>query len=468
MAKKGNLSAFTQVGPTPDNLSDDLKFWANLDFQKKVQAETSRERALERRRRDTEDRNKRIANYTKGLKNYDTGSNSLNEAQGRLILEAAEQIGDIAIRLEDPDIGIEERVRLNNRLSNLNMLPEHMRAFTGGITQRHEEIMKGVADGKVWENEKLDRYKSYFDGDDSVWGKMQFALDDKGLPAIIYRDIDGDGIADAEGYDQISQAISAFGFDPKVDANEIAGNIAKSLGEDSTTTSGPGFSTNFEQGPRADDIELQVQEAIQEKNGGLKLLGKSMLVEMGLEDSLENRQLMVDRLRELVNSKVDRTSKETINFGARNAANRLAQEGLKKNSNKKVVISAIKGLDGITSTNAEVQDFEFDSNGKLKLKVSVPKTKSITKNDFSELEAKAADGDENAQQQLELAQLTGDGGAKVIIPGENEARTIVVQDEDVDWVSDRLGIDKNERKATKTNGIDNDSFNEFLRKNNLQ
>jgi hypothetical protein len=446
----GNAAAYLQLRPIQSDIGNDVKYWADAEFRRKQQEAINAQNAAKQRAAEQKARQERIDKYSANLKNYDTGSSSLNELNGRIIAETVEQIGDIATQLETQNLPIEQRVKLTTKLNTLKNMPENLKEFTGALTKRNAEIDAMLQKGQIKDDENLKRYKDTFE---NGFKNFNFVIDDNGFPGVVYRDVNGDGINDAEGYETIADGVSAFQFTKNVDMDSLATTIAQRQGKVSNETQ-EGFTTTKTEGPDPELLEADIYSSLIGKDGNLTDAGKSFMYDLGLEDSLENRDKMVQEFSNMVNSRIDRSKSVTTDQSAitsRMRENRIQSE--ESGDGKNVVLSAIEGVDGVTSSNAEVQDYGYNANGDLVLQVSVPKTKSITKNDFSDLEKKAAAGDKNAQQQLELAQITGDGGAKIVIPGENETRTITVQEKDKGWVADRIGAkDKTKRISTQSSG----------------
>jgi hypothetical protein len=445
----GNAAAYLQLRPVQNTVGQDMKYWADVDFRRKQQEVINAQNEAKQRAAEQKAKQERIDKYSANLKNYDTGSSSLNELNGRIIAETVDQIGDIATQLETQNLPIEERVKLTTKLNTLKNMDKHLEEFTGAITNRDAQIEKLYSEGKIKEKE-YQKYKNNFkDG----FKNFNFVIDDNGLPGVVYRDVDGDGINDAEGYETISNGVNPFEFTPNVNWDSLSETIAKSLGK-KTDISDEGFETTETRGVDPNALENNVMRQLFNENGTLKPAAKSEMYDLGLEDTVENRELLSNRLKDMVAEKVDSFKSVTTDQSAitsRMRENRIQSSGGEDGEN--VVLSAIEGVDGVTSSNAEVQDYGYNANGDLVLQVSVPKTKSITKNDFSDLERKAASGDKNAQQQLELAQITGDGGAKIVIPGQNETKTITVQEKDKKWVADRIGAkDTTKRISTQSSG----------------
>lgn len=404
-------AAFQQLDPIQTSISDDVKYWAEDSFRRKQQESIKKNRSLQAAAEEKKARKERISKYSKGLKNYDTGSTSLNELNGRLIAESAEEIGRLAVELENPDLGIEERVRLQTKMSTLQNMPENLQAFTSTLTQRDQEIQKMFSEGKIKNDDKYKRYQDTFQGG---FKNYQGFIDENGMPGLVYRDLNGDGIMDAEGYESISQGFSAFTFNKNFDMRALATGIAERVGQNKDKLQ-EGFTTTETIGPNQEALDFEVYSTLIDRQGDLTEVGESFLSDLGLKDSIKNRETMVQEFYKMVNGQIDRSSSTTTDQSAmtsRMRENRLqrSEDSPQAPNNSEaipvseevwgdseffdeidtgrvnsvggggVVLEAPRDADGQIYNNAKVLNYTYDKKGKLLLDIEyVDETRQVSK-----------------------------------------------------------------------------------------
>lgn len=345
MAEIGKNAAYQQLRAPQDNISGDIFYWNEDGYRRRQEERIAENQQAARDEQKRRAREERVSKYSKALQNYDTGSSSLNELQGRGLAEAMNMIGDIAVQLENPDLSIEEQVKLQTKLNNLQKTPETFKAFTEAITERNAAIQTAYENGEVVDNEKYQNFKKAFEGG---FSGMQIGFDpDTGAPVVAYRDKDGDGILDFESYDQISKGISAFTVDKKYNMDAQAKAIAGEL-QTITNTTDSGFVKNTVKGFDPEAVDLRANKSIRNEDGSLTPQGKYYLDSLGLEDTVENREEAVNRFKELILSFEPRSNVTDVDYGARNAANRIAQANRKDDNDTTPVNS--EGVDISEST----------------------------------------------------------------------------------------------------------------------
>jgi len=214
MPQPGTYTAYRQLRPLEGDISQDIQQQEENNFRRRaldqVDQRTQNDKADKEERRKQELWDKHV----KPLSNYDTGSKTLNEAQGRLILEAQKQYVPLMSTLNNPKATDEEKLNATLKLQNINNLPENLSAMTKTLTERDLAIRKGVQDGTLFANP--DYEKNYQEG----YQNKLLALDDNGMPMVAFKDLDGDGKNDLETYDQIQNVVPKYDIQKRFDRDK--------------------------------------------------------------------------------------------------------------------------------------------------------------------------------------------------------------------------------------------------------
>ena len=213
MANPGTYTAYRQLKPLEGSVSDDMQQQQDNSFKNK--AFKSQEDRIKQDRIDKTEREKTALwdKHVKPLSNYDTGSKSLNEAQGRLILEAQKEYVPLMAVVNNPNASDEDRLNATLKLQNINNLPENLSSMTKSLTERDVAIKKGIAAGTLFSDPNYD--KNYQEG----FQNKLLALDDNGMPMVAFKDVDGDGKNDLETYDQIQNVVPKYEIQQRFDRN---------------------------------------------------------------------------------------------------------------------------------------------------------------------------------------------------------------------------------------------------------
>ena len=467
MANTGKGAAFRQLQPLGDGISRDVQYWNQDQARRRREERIEEQLKFQRGQVDKREKQALYDKYVKPLNNYETGSKSLNEVQGRLLQQATEQYVPLLQILESPSSSNEDKLKAQLKLQNLNNLPERLKEVTDFYTLQHNAYEEGKKNGLVWENK--DYEKTFQEG----FQNFQLGLDDQGNPTAAFIDADGDGVLDVQSYEQIQKGLPTFDFQRKVNMEGIIDKLSKDLGTVETSDE-QGFVTKSFKGVDPEALDFSTNKLFDNPE-----IITSALRENGLENTPDNIAKLKSDFKTAVLARTDSSQKTDIDQSARTAASREARLRRESETKSPVLSEAVTpskkiwgdefsnidtnnvksiGVSGVTLealsdskgteiTNASVQNYTYNKNGEMVVDVTYPKTKSITKNDFSELEAKAAAGDQNAIDQLELATITGDGGAKVVIPGQNGRKSIVISKEDESRVASQLGLSIEEAKS---------------------
>lgn len=214
MPQPGTYTAYRQLRPLEGDVSQDIQQQEENGFRRRaldqVDQRTQNDKADKEARRQQELWDKHV----KPLSNYDTGSKTLNEAQGRLILEAQKQYVPLMGILNNPKSTDEEKLNATLKLQNINNLPENLSAMTKTLTERDLAIRKGVQDGTLFANP--DYEKNFQEG----YQNKLLALDDNGMPMVAFKDLDGDGKNDLETYDQIQNVVPKYDIQQRFDRDK--------------------------------------------------------------------------------------------------------------------------------------------------------------------------------------------------------------------------------------------------------
>lgn len=214
MAGPGTYSAYRQLKPLEGDISQDIQQQEENNFRKR--AEKRQEEQLAQQKSDKEAQRKQELwnKYVKPLSNYDTGSKSLNEAQGRLLIEAQKQYVPLMNILNNPRASDEEKLKATLKVQNLNQLPENLSSMTKSLTERDLAYQKGVKEGTLFSNPEYDNnfQKGY--------ENKLLALDENGMPMVAFKDLNGDGKNDLETYDQIQSIDLKYNVQPRFDRDK--------------------------------------------------------------------------------------------------------------------------------------------------------------------------------------------------------------------------------------------------------
>lgn len=211
MATQGTFTAYQRLKPLEGDVSQDIQQQEENGFKRR--AEKRVEGQIAQQKIDREDQKKKELwdKYVKPISNYDTGSKSLNEVQGKLLIQAQKEYVPLMNVINNPKSSDEDRLKATLKLENINKLPENMLAMTKNLTQRDLAIKKGVADGTMFANPEYD--KNYQEG----FSNKILALDENGMPMIAFNNPDGS--RDLETYDQIQNVMKKYDFNQRFDRN---------------------------------------------------------------------------------------------------------------------------------------------------------------------------------------------------------------------------------------------------------
>lgn len=332
MPPGNSSSAYATVRPIGISLVDQMTEQENQDFKYRKEQRDIDE--IEQKKKDKEQADKEALwdKYVKPLSNYDTGSSSLNEAQGMLLSHATEQYVPLLNILNDKKATESDKVKARLKLDAINKLPENMATMTKALTDRDLEYWKNKEAGNIFENPEYE--KNYREG----YANKLLTLDENGMPMIAFRDIDGDGKNDIETYSQIQSVVGKYDFQPKVDLDKIAVRLAKDVGVDDVTTD-KNFTQRQTKQANADKLKTVIKGALYDPQGQPTPAMLSGLRMAGLENDPKNYARIEDELFSKTFALTDKTDLTNKDYGAMNAAQRLAFDKSKADEEKEPKIS---------------------------------------------------------------------------------------------------------------------------------
>jgi hypothetical protein len=223
MPVQGTYTAYRQLRPLEGSISDDVQQQEENGFRRRALDQADQRTQNDKADKEAQRKQELWDKHVKPLSNYDTGSKSLNEAQGRLILEAQKQYVPLMSVLNNPKSSDEDKLNATLKLQNLNQLPENLTAMTKTLTERDLAIKKGVKDGTLFNNPDYD--KNYQEG----YQNKLLALDDNGMPMVAFKDLNGDGKNDLETYDQIQNVVPKYDIQQRFDRDTELLEASKKL-----------------------------------------------------------------------------------------------------------------------------------------------------------------------------------------------------------------------------------------------
>ena len=131
MAGTGTYSAYRQLKPLEGDISQDIQQQEENGARRRAEKRQEDQIAQQKIDKEAQRKQELWDKYVKPLSNYDTGSKSLNEAQGRLIIEAQKQYIPLMSTLNNPKASDEEKLQALQLRAKLRgfELPEDVGRF---------------------------------------------------------------------------------------------------------------------------------------------------------------------------------------------------------------------------------------------------------------------------------------------------------------------------------------------------
>ena len=212
MATKGTYSAYRALKPLEGDVSQDIQQQQENNFRKRGLDQVDQRTQNDKADKEAQRKQELWDKHVKPLSNYDTGSSSLNEAQGRLILEAQKEYVPLMSVINNPKSTDEEKLKATLKLQNINSLPDNLATMTKSLTDRDLAIKKGVADGTLFPD------KAYDTNFQTGYKNKLLALDENGLPMIAFKN--PDGTQDLETYDKIQNVVPKYDIQRRFDRDK--------------------------------------------------------------------------------------------------------------------------------------------------------------------------------------------------------------------------------------------------------
>lgn len=475
MAEKGTYTAYQQLRPLQGDVSQDIQQQEENGARRRAQAGIEAERISQRKDKKAQDKKALWDKYVKPLSNYDTGSKTLNEAQGRLLIEAQKQYVPLMQVIENPNASDEERLKATLKIQNLNNLPENLTQFTKSLTDRDLAYRKAVDSKSIYADPQYE--KNFQEG----YENKLLSLDENGMPLIAFRDQDGDGQNDVETYDSVKNIVDTYNiqqrFNWDADLEDASKNVkpievTRDNGVTTTTKTGAdeGFLTDYVAGqlylgdkttpsPRfksymrdfnVDPSDTKAVSALENRYKNsirLRVKGKDSVTQ---NDSALDWQKQKD-------SKEDKNkisygivttppAYKEAGFNSMNGYKSVAVQG-------KVIMPAITlkvGGKNETITNGQIQSYTVVKNGKGQRSIVAEVAYEDEKN------TRTKEGDPNAQ-----TSFLSDGSGTTVTTGERKKTKIIpLTEAQADVFSRQLGFKNvNEMKDSARSGAKEEEDN---------
>lgn len=212
MAAKGTYTAYRALKPLEGDISQDIQQQEENGFRRRAMDQADQRTQNEKADNEAKRKQELWDKHVKPLSNYDTGSSSLNEAQGRLILEAQKEYVPLMSVINNPKSSDEEKLKATLKLQNINSLPDNLATMTKSLTERDLAIKKGVAEGTLFPD------KAYDTNFQTGYKNKLLALDENGLPMIAFNN--PDGTQDFETYDKIQNVVPKYDIQRRFDRDK--------------------------------------------------------------------------------------------------------------------------------------------------------------------------------------------------------------------------------------------------------
>lgn len=305
------------------NLAETIGQQERLSLARKDQQ--MREQQLEEHRRDKQlVRDEKLRErLLKTIQNYDTGSASLNELQGRMIMQAVNRKGEIYNQLRKGNLSDSERIKLEMENMNLDNLPSNLKVATQNFTKMNQDYIEGVKTGSLFRN--IDFEKKVLNGFENYLG----GIDENGFPLVGFKDIDGDGKIDLMPWDNLKDGIGVWEFQPKLNYDKMITEMSKGLGTVKTKDR-EGYDIITEKGIPLDVAQSSAQSMMYDSEGSLTNFAKSRLTELGYDYKTPNEEVLKgierDVAERILNSKDRESLRERDTTSEQGALNRAQRE----------------------------------------------------------------------------------------------------------------------------------------------
>lgn len=463
MAEKGTFTAYQQLRPLQGDISNDIQQQEENGFRRRAEKRVEDELAQTKKDKAAQEKKALWDKYVKPLSNYDTGSKTLNEAQGRLLIEAQKQYVPLMSVLNSSTASDEEKLKATLKLQNLNNLPENLTQFTKSLTDRDIAYKKAVTDGKIYADPK---YETNFQ---EGFSNKLLSLDENGMPLIAFRDKNGDGENDVETYDQVKNIVGTYDIQARFDRDKELLDASTKLQPEVNQTDN-GFQREKTTAINPDLLNQYVANQLFEADGVTptpKMKSFARDAGVSLDDSKKLKQIAESfkndiRLRvkggtevtrnynnldiqKEANAQKERTKKDKVSWGVVTTPPAYKEAGFNSmNGYKsvavqgKVIMPAITlkvGGKNETITNGQIQSYTVVKNGKGQRSIVA----EVAYEDEKSTRAKETN-DDGTPKTLDQMANGSDSGTTVTTGERKKTKIIPLTEAQADVFSRQLGF----------------------------
>lgn len=319
------MGAFATVTPIKKDMSDLVGNIEDNAFKYRAEQRIKDDLAQKEKEKAEEKAEKLRDRILKSPTINSTGVQSLDELNGRVLRQAIDRKFEIYQKLSKGDLSTEERTALEVENKNIDNLPENLKLGNDNIQKWFSNYDKQVSDGTAWREDNIDKKRK------NGYDAFVPTLDERGLPLIGFRDLDGDGKIDPISWENIKDGVVLGNLMPKMDYNKTVDNAAKVLGTEETVDVN-GYRTTTKKLVPLENIGTYADSMMFE-NGDVSPFTLSRARELGLGFDKELTPEDLKKIRQdLINDiyiRTEKVDKESYDYGAedRDAA-RSQQERL--------------------------------------------------------------------------------------------------------------------------------------------
>lgn len=341
MPQKGTYTAYQQLRPIESDLGQIALDAAAVRRQREREAEAKRAASAAARQEQKSNIAKGFREDYGKLTEVVTGNKSIDEALARGVGKARDFMGDTYKEIER-NPAMYDDVNTSMKLANASNFSKNLKTISERYTEYAEKVGGGIMDGSLsgWNNETLNDLNSIFKD-----GNLDVSIDpETGLPIAVFakEDDDGEYIYDEDGEVvmermNLLEVLDGRGLQDtpaKFDLAKHAQAAGKDLGDRMIKTEGGSFTTRELQ--TFDMIEPEVRKLAKGLIGTVKNpsdIAKSIWSDSlgrdrppGGEFTEADMLAIEDAYVNATRPFYDEKDKADVNFGARNAAKKLAKE----------------------------------------------------------------------------------------------------------------------------------------------
>jgi hypothetical protein len=341
MPQKGTYTALQQLRPIQTDFGKIATDAAAVQHQRDLEVEAKRAATAKAR----QEQKSKIAegfreDYAK-LTEVVTGTKSLTEAMSRGVGAARDMLGETYKEIER-NPAMYDDINVSMKVANASNFSKNLKLVSDRYTEYAAKVTKGMTDGSLseWNNETLNDLNSIFKD-----GNLDVTVDPQtGLPIAVFakQDDDGNYVYDDDGEVvmermNLLEVLDGRGLQDtpsKFDLAKHAQTAGKDLGDRMQKTEGGDFTTReiqtFEMiEPEVRDLAKGLIGTAQNPTDVAKSIWTDTLGNNkppGGELTEADMSLIEDAYVNATRPFYDEKDKADVNFGARNAAKKLAKE----------------------------------------------------------------------------------------------------------------------------------------------